>query len=153
MPAGVPRRVRGPFLELWGEFSTCWGALLLLQNQRQQGVAGNREMRRCLQATSVPYTLTPPTWTHEVTVGRGHCSFKLPYTPRREELPSKILRKKTTEKESVLSNKQRFYVQKADCASKIQVTTPHSLQRCVKLSVCGEEHGFVLLTAISPFWK
>lgn len=31
VPARVPWRVRGPLLELWGEFATGWHALLLLQ--------------------------------------------------------------------------------------------------------------------------
>lgn len=49
MPAGVPRRVRGPLLELRGEISTGRDTLLLLQNQRKEGEAGSREKRRCLQ--------------------------------------------------------------------------------------------------------
>ena len=43
VPAGMSRRVRGPLLEVWGELATGRGALLLLQNQRQEAVAGNRK--------------------------------------------------------------------------------------------------------------
>lgn len=70
MPAGMPWRVRGPLLEIWGELSTGRDALLLLQNQRQEAVAGNRETHRHLQAISIPYALASPTQTHDVTFGR-----------------------------------------------------------------------------------
>ena len=144
VPAGMSRRVRGPLLEIWGELSTGRGALLLLQNQRQEAVAGNRETHGHWQAISVLYDLASPTWTHAVTPGRVHSSLLihvvLTHLEEQNFLQKYLGRK--PDKESVLPKKQIFCVEGGTrvCLGHTSAAAPRDLPSHVRLCLPTEAH-------------
>ena len=117
---------------------------LLLQNQRQEAVAGNRETHGHWQAISVLYDLASPTWTHAVTPGRVHSSLLihvvLTHLEEQNFLQKYLGRK--PDKESVLPKKQIFCVEGGTrvCLGHTSAAAPRDLPSHVRLCLPTEAH-------------